>query len=97
MAALAYVLLPISGMAAYFLSTTERGQFHGAQAVALGFVWPVALYGSSFFAPVATQMVFAIGMIVWIGLIVATAVGKDLRLPYIGNVCARAAGLQKTT
>ena len=97
MAALAYLLLPISGMAAYFLSTTERGQFHGAQAVALGFVWPVALYGSSFFAAVVTQIVFAIGTLIWIGLIVATAVGKDLRLPYIGDVCARAAGLQRPT
>ena len=97
MPALAYLLLPISGMAAYFLSTTERGQFHGAQAVAMGFVWPITLYVSSFVAPVATQVVFALGMIVWIGLIVTTAVGKDLRLPYVGALCARAAGLEEPT
>lgn len=97
MAALAYLLLPISGMAAYFLSTTDRGQFHGAQAVALGFVWPVALYVSSFIAPVATQVVFALGMIAWIGLIVTAAVGKDVRLPLIGDLCARAAGLEEMT
>src|SRR5688500_19091693 len=95
MAALAYLLLPLTGMVAYFLSRRPRTRFHGAQAVALGFLWPVALYASSFVAPLVTQITAVLGALVWIGLMISTALGKDLRLPYLGDLCAETTGLEE--
>lgn len=93
MAALAYALLPVSGMIAFFSQTEGRVRFHGAQAVAFGLVWSLALYGCSAISATLTQVVFLLGAGVWLGLIVTTATGRDLRLPLIGVPCARAAGL----
>jgi uncharacterized membrane protein len=93
MAALAYVLLPISGMLAFFSQTEGRVRFHGAQAVAFGLVWSLALYGCSAISATLTQLVFLAGAAMWIGLIITTATGRDLRLPVVGRACARAAGL----
>ena len=95
MAALAYVLLPLSGMLAFFSQTEARVRFHGAQAVSLGLIWPLALYACSALAPTATQIAFVLGAGLWIALIVTTAAGRDLRLPVVGVVCARAAGYEE--
>jgi uncharacterized membrane protein len=93
MAALAYVLLPFSGLIAYFLGGTSRVRFHGLQAVILGVVWPVLLYACSAVAAVATQVVFVAGACVWLLFVVGAAAGKDPRLPLIGRACARAVEL----
>lgn len=94
MAALAYVLLPLSGMLAFFSQTEARVRFHGAQAVSLGLIWPLALYACSAVTPTASQIVFVLGAGLWLALIVTTAAGRDLRLPLVGTLCARTAGYQ---
>ena len=95
MAALAYVLLPVSGMLAFFSQAQGRVRFHGAQAVAFGLVWSITLYGCSAISETLTQLVFLLGALTWLGLIVITATGRDIRLPVIGVHCARAAGLSE--
>lgn len=96
MAALAYLFLPVSGMLAYFSWGGPRWKFHGAQAVALGLAWSLALFAASFIAAVATQIVFLLGGSVWLGLMLTTAFGRDVKLPIIGRACARAAGLEES-
>ena len=91
MAALAYVLLPVSGLLAYSLGSTPRLRFHGLQAVVLGFIWPLALYAGSFVSPVLTQLVFATGIAIWLWLFVATLSGRDPGLPVVGDTLRRAA------
>jgi uncharacterized membrane protein len=81
MAAFAYVLLPLTGVIAFLVGSSERVRFHGLQAIALGLVWGVAAYAASAIAAPLTIGVFAIGAIVWAGLIVTTLLGRDLTLP----------------
>jgi uncharacterized membrane protein len=95
MAALAYLLLPLSGMLAYFSWGGPRMRFHGAQAVALGLVWSFALFACAAVSAAATQVVFLLGAVVWLVLMITTAFGRDLKLPWIGGVCARAVGLNE--
>ena len=71
-------------------------RFHGAQAVALGLVWSISLFACSAVSVVATQVVFLVGAVAWLGLIVTTAFGRDLKLPVIGRACARAVGLEQS-
>ena len=85
MSALAYVLLPVTGVIAYLGSHRARTRFHGLQAVLYGLAWPVALYAATVGPPVAVQVVFAVGVVGWLFLIVATAVGRDPRLPGVGR------------
>ena len=82
MAALAYLLPPITGMVAFF-STSERTRLHGFQAVVLGLVWPGSLYLCSFVSPVAVQAAFVLGALGWLTLVVATAMGHDPTIPGI--------------
>jgi uncharacterized membrane protein len=93
MAALAYVLLPISGLVAYFTGRSSRMRLHGLQAVALGAAWPAALYGCSAISPGAAQVAWAVGGVVWLALMGAAAVGRDLRLPVIGSALQRVAAV----
>ena len=95
MAALAYLLLPLSGMIAFFSQTEGRVRFHGAQAVTFGLAWSVALFAGSALSATLTQIVFLLGAAIWLGLIIATATGRDIRLPLVGPVCARAAGMSE--
>ena len=81
MAALAYVLLPLSGLIAFLVGATARMRFHGLQAMALGAVWAVAAYVASWIAPMLTAVVFVVGGLVWIALMLAALLGRDLRLP----------------
>jgi uncharacterized membrane protein len=78
MPALAYLLLPVSGMLAYFNGTSARMRFHGLQAIVLGAAWPAALYGGSAVSPAATRAVAVAGAAVWLLLIVTAALGFDL-------------------
>ena len=84
MAALAYLLLPVSGAIAYFSSRSARVRFHGLQAIVYGLVWVVVIYGCAQLSTRATQLAFAIGGIGWLALIVGTLIGADPRLPLIG-------------
>jgi uncharacterized membrane protein len=78
MPALAYVLLPVSGMLAYFNGTSVRMRFHGLQAIVLGALWPAALYGGSAISPTATRAVAIAGAALWLLLMVTAALGRDL-------------------
>lgn len=85
MAALAYVLLPASGLAAYLLGRDRRIRFHGLQAIAFGLVWGGALYIASALSPTATRVTFAIGGAVWLVFMLLAALGRDPRLPLAGR------------
>ena len=91
MPALAYVLLPVSGLIAYLLGPDARVRFHGLQAIALGLAWPLGLYAASAVSATATQIVFVVGAAAWLVLLVGAAVGRDPRLPLAGRRLERAA------
>jgi uncharacterized membrane protein len=91
MAALAYLLLPVSGLLAYLLSDEPRIRAHGLQAITLGALWPAAIYAGSAVSPVATRLAFAVGAAIWIVLLVGAALGRNPRLPVIGHFLERAA------
>lgn len=91
MAALAYLLLPVSGLAAYLMGRSPRTRWHGLQAVALGLVWPAALYACTYLTPGATQLCALAGVVAWIGFLAATAFGLDPRIPLAGKYLQRAA------
>ena len=93
MAALAYVLLPLSGLIAYAVGTSPRMRLHGLQAIALGAAWPAALFVASWISQWATRVVFAVGALTWIALIVLTAAGRDPGLPGLKGLLQRAAAL----
>ena len=85
MAALAYLLPPLSGLVAYFASGSERVRWHGLQSVALGVVWPVGLFGAALVSPGLTQAVALVGGALWLALLVSAAVGRDPSLPVAGS------------
>lgn len=91
MPALAYLVLPLSGLIAYLLGSDARIRFHGLQAIVIGLVWPVALYAASALSASATQVVFVIGGVVWVAFGLLTAGGRDPRLPVAGRALQRAA------
>ncbi len=81
MAALAYLLPPLSGLLVYSMGRDQRARFHGLQAVVFGFLWPAAIYVGSLAGPTGTRVAFALGALVWIALLGMTALGRDPRLP----------------
>jgi uncharacterized membrane protein len=85
MAALAYLLPPVTGLIAFLFAIDPRLRFHGLQSVALGAVWPVAIYAGSFVAPILTRIAFFGGAGVWLILLLSTAVGRDLAVPGIAG------------
>lgn len=91
MAALAYVLLPVSGFVAYVGGSTRRVRFHGLQAIALGLLWPLALYASAAIARSVLLVVAVGGAILWLILLIGAALGRDPRIPLVGGALARAA------
>ena len=90
-ASLAYLLLPVTGLVAYLKGLEPRTRFHGLQAIVLGLVWPVALYAMALGPPVAVQLTFAVGFLVWLAFLGLTAVGRDPRIPYVGALLERLA------
>jgi uncharacterized membrane protein len=90
-AALAYLLLPISGLIAYLKGTSPRLRFHGLQAIVFGALWAVVLYAATWTTPVVTQVVFAAGLVLWIVLIAGAALGRDIELPIAGDALRSAA------
>lgn len=90
MAPLAYLLLPITGLVAYLFGDA-RARLHGLQAIAFGLVWPLCLYGAASTSAAATRIVFAVGALLWLGVIVATAAGRDPVVPGLRGWLARLA------
>jgi uncharacterized membrane protein len=80
-AALAYILLPVSGAFAFFVAQSRRVRFHGLQAIAYGVVWPLLLYLSSALSSTATIVVAAVGALGWVALMALTAIGTDPKVP----------------
>jgi uncharacterized membrane protein len=91
MAALAYVLLPLSGLLAYFGSGDPRTRFHGLQSILFGIMWPGLLYLGSALGREVTAALFVAGALVYVALIVLTTSGRDPRLPVVGRALERAA------
>jgi len=88
MAAFAYLLGPVTGAIAYFMAADARTRFHGGRAVALGVVWPILLYLAAAVSAALTAALLAVGVALWLVLIVVTATGRDLRLPGDGRLRA---------
>lgn len=86
MAALAYVLLPVTGALAFFLGSTRRVRVHGLQAIGLGVAWPAALIVCARFSVGLTQAVWLLGAALWLGLMGAAALGRDLHLPALDRL-----------
>lgn len=95
MAALSYLLLPVSGLIAFLTAADARVRFHGSQAIALGLVWPLALYGGSLISATVTQVVFALGVVVWASFAVGALVGRDPVLPGLAGILSGAAGYDR--
>ena len=83
MRALAYLLPPISGMAAYLASTDARTQAHGVQAVVLGGAWPLGLWLASAVSAMATRVVFVGFLALWVAMLVTAALGRDVMIGWI--------------
>ena len=91
MATLAYLLLPLSGIAAFLGGGSVRTRMHGLQAIVFGTLWPLGLYGASEISPGATKVVFAVGAVIWAVFLVGTLVGRDPMIPGLRGVLERAA------
>lgn len=94
MAALAYVLLPLSGVIAFLIGPSVRIRFHGLQAIAVGAVWAVAAYVASWIAPLVTVAVFLTGAALWLILLISSLVGRDIRLPGAARLTRIAEGIE---
>lgn len=94
-AALAYVLLPVTGLIAFLTASDARVRFHGLQAIVVGLVWALLLYAGSAVSEAITRAAFAVGFLVWLGFLAATAAGKDPRLPVIGRALAHTAAYEE--
>lgn len=88
MAALAYLLLPVSGLVAYLTGGDRRTRAHGLQAISIGLLWPVCLYVSALGPAVAVQVVFVIFTLVWLAFLLLTLFGRDPQLPIVGRKLA---------
>ena len=89
MAALSYLLLPVTGLFAFLKGPSVRVRFHGLQAVVIGLLWPLSLYAASALSRGATQAVFLLGVVVWLGFFVGTLLGRDPRLPGVSRSLGR--------
>lgn len=85
MAALAYLFLPVSGALAFLLARSTRVRAHGLQAIVIGTLWALLLYGASAIAAALTWMVAVVGLIAWLGFALLTATGRDPKLPFLGE------------
>ncbi len=85
MAALAYLFLPVSGALAFLLARSARVKAHGLQAIVIGTVWALFLYGASAIAAALTWVVAVVGLIAWLGFGLLTATGRDPKIPVLGE------------
>jgi hypothetical protein len=87
-AALAYLVPPISGLIAYLRAPDMRTRAHGLQAIAFGLLWPVLLYGGSALSERATQVVFAVGAILWLTLGIAAGLGRGVMVTFFERLAS---------
>lgn len=85
MAAFAYLMLPLTGMLAYFSGRSERVRWHGLQAIVIGVSWPAALYGAAALSDSLVLPVAAVGAAIWLLFLAGAAIGKDPSLPWLGR------------
>ena len=90
MATLAYLFPPLTGLAVYFVADTARERFHGLQAIALGLLAALTLYGASAISSSITPFVFGLWVLMWVALIVTSLIGMDVRIPGLGRLLQRA-------
>jgi len=88
-AALAYLGLPLTGLIAFFFSHRSRVRFHGLQAIVIGLTWGLLLQGAAMISSAITIAVAIAGFLVWAFFLVATAAGRDPRLPLLGDLTER--------
>jgi uncharacterized membrane protein len=81
MAALAYLLPPVTGLLAFALGRDARVRWHGLQSVLFGALWPTLIYLASLLGPTGTRLAAVLGAVLWAGLLVTTFTGIDPRLP----------------
>jgi uncharacterized membrane protein len=91
-AALAYILLPVSGAFAFFLARSRRVRFHGLQAIVYGVTWPALLYAASALSSAATVVVAIAGAVGWAFMILLTALGANPKLPGLERLFALSDG-----
>jgi uncharacterized membrane protein len=91
MAGIAYLLLPVTGLIAYFVGTGERVRFHGLQAIAIGLLWPVLLYAASAVTALVTQVVFMAGTVAWLVFLIGALIGRDPKIPGVWKPLKRLA------
>lgn len=84
MAALAYLVLPVTGLAAYFSGRSPRVRWHGLQAIVLGALWPALLYLAAALSESLVLPVAAGGAAVWLLFLAGAAIGRDPSLPWLG-------------
>ena len=97
MAALAYLLPPLSGLIAYLFAADARVRFHGLQAIVFGAAWPALVYIGAILSPLFTRAAFGFGALVWIALLVATALGSDIGLPGLAARLRHAVSYERTS
>jgi hypothetical protein len=66
---------------AYIKGGTPRTRLHGLQSVIFGVVWPACLFVASWIDAVVTRAVFVAFGVVWLALLLTTAVGADPPFP----------------
>lgn len=82
MAALAYLLPPVTGLVALIYGRSVRARLHGARSVALGVVFPAGLYLASLLSPpLAVSIVAVAGVAVWVTWAGFAAAGREPRMP----------------
>jgi hypothetical protein len=84
MAAFAYLVLPITGLVAYFSGKTPRARWHGLQAIVLGSLWPALLYLAGAVNESLVLPVAVLGAATWLLFLAGTAIGRDPSLPWLG-------------
>jgi uncharacterized membrane protein len=85
MAALAYLLLPLTGMLAYFSGRSPRTRWHGLQAIVIGAVWPAFLYIASASNDSLVLPVAVVGSAIWLLFLAGAAIGRDPSIPWLGR------------
>ena len=76
MAALAYLLPPVTGLWAFARGADVRTRAHGFQSIVLGALWPIGLYVGSWITPGATQAIFVFFAAAWLALMLSAALGR---------------------
>lgn len=85
MAALAYLVLPVTGLVAYFSGRSPRVRWHGLQAIVIGALWPALLYLAAAANESLVLPVAAGGAVVWLLFLAGAAIGRDPSLPWLGQ------------